>query len=403
MPRCSFYTGKCTRCLNRSQDASDYCGVHRHKAEALGQRPEDNACHCVRRIDRVDRWCGELRQPGQEVCAYHVQRIAAAAAEQQRMNERTRQIQALVDGLLEADPRPTWQVVARDFYVRSHTPRRDPLYLPDGIAYAAARGFYTQTGAGLGIGMQPFTMYWMTLWRIHQRHGLDFLALFEELNPVPGVMAQGGVWVAEQVPGAPPPVLRPLERLAADTQNVHREVVVTQTNTNVDLLLRETLGQGPDALRMLTTWWMDAPRPSFEDYWRVMADVKHWYSMQHCKAAGDHLYQRVLDGLLAKILLVTKSNADELFNELVKRLWEECEESVGMCCEGHIARLANVLVGFDAAFRPPVATGEVLQTKLAAISKLAIAAEEKRSQAEAVMDELGIPDDEQVPWLEAFE
>jgi hypothetical protein len=411
MPRCCFYTAKFTRCTNRSQDASDYCGVHRQKAEALGQRPEDNACHCVRRIDRTDRWCGELRQPGQEVCPYHAGRLEAAAREQERVIERARQIQALVNGLLEADPRPTWEMVTRDLYHRSHLARGDPRYLPDGIAYAAARGFYIQSGARLGVGMQPFTNYWMILWRIQQRHGIELSGILGEINPVPGVVHHNGVWIAEQVAPPPPPPVRPLERLAGDTQNVHREVVVRQTNANVDLLLEASAYEGQDVLRTLTGWWMCFPQRSFEDYWRVMADVKHWYSVRNCKAAGDRLYQRVLDGLTTKILLATdyegkredNPEKEELFRELVKRLWEECEESVGMCCEGHIARLANVLVGFDEAFRPPVATGEVLQTKLAAISKLAIAAEEKRSQAAAVMQELGIPEDEQVPWLEAFE
>jgi hypothetical protein len=343
-----------------------------------------------------------LRQPGQEVCPYHVGRLEAAAREQERLNEQARQTQALVNGLLEADPRPTWQVVTRDLYVRSHVARRDPRYLPDGIAYAAARGFYLQSGAGLGVGTHPFTNYWMILWRIHQRQGIEFLELFGELNPVPGVIHQGGVWVAEQVAPPPPPV-RPLERLAGDTQNVHREVVVRQTNTNVDLLLAQVPFENMDTLTTLTQWWLTkTPKPDFEEYWRVMADVRHWYKVRNCKTHGDRLYCRALDGLVTKTVLVTKDN-DEMFNELAKRLWEECQESVGVCCEGHIARLANVLVGFDEAFRPPVATGEILQAKLAAISKLAIAAEEKRSQAAAVMQELGIPADEQVPWLEALE
>ena len=93
---------------------------------------------------------------------------------------------------------------------------------------------------------------------------------------------------------------------------------------------------------------------------------------------------------------------DERRTELFRRLWEECAESVGMCCEGHISRLCNVLVGFDEAFQPPVPFGEILQSKMAAIAGLDISDDEKRRQANAFFDEHGTPAEERTAWLEAF-
>jgi hypothetical protein len=87
----------------------------------------------------------------------------------------------------------------------------------------------------------------------------------------------------------------------------------------------------------------------------------------------------------------------------VKRLWEECEEAVGMCCEGHLARLANVLVGFDEAFKPPVPVGEILQQKMADIAQMKLSPKLKLQKAIAVMDELAIPIADRAPWLEAME
>jgi len=74
-----------------------------------------------------------------------------------------------------------------------------------------------------------------------------------------------------------------------------------------------------------------------------------------------------------------------------------------MCCEGHISRLANVLVGFDETFRPPVPVGEVLQTRMAAIAQLKLSHKHKLQRAIELMDELKIPVNERAPWLEALE
>jgi hypothetical protein len=73
-----------------------------------------------------------------------------------------------------------------------------------------------------------------------------------------------------------------------------------------------------------------------------------------------------------------------------------------MCCEGHISRLCNVLVGFDEAFQPPVPFGEILQNKMAAIAGLDIPEEEKRKQANAFFDEHRVAQEERSAWLDAF-
>jgi hypothetical protein len=93
---------------------------------------------------------------------------------------------------------------------------------------------------------------------------------------------------------------------------------------------------------------------------------------------------------------------EETRQELVKRAFEECSESVSMCCEGHLSRLCNVMVGFDDAFMPPVSTAEILQNKMGAISLLDISTEEKIEQAKKVLEELGVPSIEHEVWLEAF-
>ena len=73
-----------------------------------------------------------------------------------------------------------------------------------------------------------------------------------------------------------------------------------------------------------------------------------------------------------------------------------------MCCEGHLARLTNVLVGFDEDIPAPVAVGEILQQKIAAIAALDVRVEEKVGQAWVVFVELNIPMEERMAWLDAL-
>jgi len=95
---------------------------------------------------------------------------------------------------------------------------------------------------------------------------------------------------------------------------------------------------------------------------------------------------------------------EEQQRELKYRLWQEASESVGMCCEGHIARLVNVMAGFDEAFKPRVSVGEAIQSKMAELAcSEALTAAEKVAAARAFLTELAVSAEDQAPWLEALE
>ena len=179
-----------------------------------------------------------------------------------------------------------------------------------------------------------------------------------------------------------------LQRLAEDTQNVHRKVVTDNTNTQTDKLLEVTVPTEQDTLNEI--------RKLFGKSRKVMEDVEHWYALTMCRKEADCLYKRTLDGLWAMI----KTSAHK--DELCKRLKEELTESVGMCCEGHLSRLCNVLVGFDDAFTTMVSKGEMLQKKMAEIAGLEVTVRTKKMRARAVLKELAIPVSQHADWLDAF-
>jgi hypothetical protein len=178
-----------------------------------------------------------------------------------------------------------------------------------------------------------------------------------------------------------------LQRLADDRQNVHTGPVNRQTEASLTRLLETPIP--PSQTTLAELWKLVKSK-------RVQKDVQKWYDVESCRQDRDWLYRKALNGLWARI----KTSEHKV--ELEKRLVEEMTESVGMCCDGHIARLCNVLVGFDDLFVPQVSTGEALQQKISAIASLDISVEAKVVEAWNVFEELAIPMDDRLPWIDAF-
>ena len=184
-----------------------------------------------------------------------------------------------------------------------------------------------------------------------------------------------------------------LEGLARDNQNVHTPAVNKQTEEAATALLDTPVAVDQHTLVELQGAWRTRPLASRKS---VLKDVTRWYQTKTCRTDGDHLYQRLLDGLWTRIKLSPHKD------DLVQRLWEECVESLQMCCEGHISRLCNVLVGYDESFKAPISAGEMLQQRIAAIAAEEISIPHKVVKAWEVMEELQIPREARMEWIEAF-
>ena len=72
-----------------------------------------------------------------------------------------------------------------------------------------------------------------------------------------------------------------------------------------------------------------------------------------------------------------------------------------MCCDGHLNRLTNVMVGFDDAFQQAVPKGLILQEKMAKIAQIENP-EERMTAAKALMTELEVSPEESEAWLDAI-
>ena len=193
-----------------------------------------------------------------------------------------------------------------------------------------------------------------------------------------------------------------LAEFVGDRQNVHRRVVSEQTNRGMEILLQQTIPEHSRTCQSVLGYWMLTLADPVRVILRVYDDMHHWYTHETCRNAGDHLYKRMLDGLWVLIYTRMTENS-RVGTELVRRLYEECRDSVSTCCEGHLTRLVNVMVGFDDAFQTPQTRSEILGEKFARIQEMTGSLEEKREAATRVLDELSVPIEERTQWITAIE
>ena len=190
-------------------------------------------------------------------------------------------------------------------------------------------------------------------------------------------------------------------QLAADSQNVHTREITQQMRDSVNILLAVKVPQQQTGtLSQIRQHFIDKRYPLHEVN-PVLTDIVNWWNKDTIFATDDKLYRKMLRALWWTI----KQYKDEVRQELEKRLWEEMRDGAipySVCTQGHVARLSNVMIGFDEAFVPPVPVGEILQQKMAAIYGMDVDYQEQMRLANEVLAELNIPREQHGEWLSAF-
>lgn len=397
MPQCQGIKSDRSRCIRQDDgfihlDATHlhFCRIHwdvyQRRVEirrpltvvVVEQHHRIGTCHHWTR----DHWCGRLCEGNGILCQRHGtalverQAIREAAAEQHRQREL--RILQCHQWYQDHDPAMTWRQVVDHMILN---PRENFTF---GDMYQVCRRYFMNP-----VVIEPefthhwqFELYWR--WNMNGRHGNPPDLLHPQ--PLPIV--------------APPPLRNNLAAIATDRQNVHTRAVSEQTNKGLEKLLEEAKITGTiRAPEWLAARWLLRGYGNWDRVVQTVNDMNRWYNTRSCRTHNDWLYQKALDGLYSTI---RKIKDNESKQELYQRAFEECFESVGMCCDGHISRLCNVLVGFDETFAPPVPFGEILQNKMAAIYALEVDTDEKVRQATEFFNEFAVPEAERGAWLEAF-
>jgi len=200
---------------------------------------------------------------------------------------------------------------------------------------------------------------------------------------------------------APIPANRREAQLAADSQNVHTTEISKQMKEAIDMLCAVEVPNTQKAtVHEMRESWRRMGKTEAEIA-VVYRDVSTWWNKNTVYTLDDRLYRRCMRGLWYTI----KGYKGEVREELEKRMWDECRDACvpySVCTQGHLARLSNVMVGFDDAFAQPVPVGEILQQKMAAIAGMDIESEKQVELAKALLAELKIPEEKHADWLAAF-
>jgi hypothetical protein len=181
--------------------------------------------------------------------------------------------------------------------------------------------------------------------------------------------------------------------VAKDRQSIHVREVEAITNTGITDLAKMSIPEGQKTLSEIEE--AIAGKPFAE---KILADMKDWGKRKAVMKSDANVYRATLRGLWAKI----NTFDNETKKELIQRLYEEAYESLGMCADGHVGRLVNVLVGFDEAFKSQVSPMEYFQNNIAKIAENNAPLDFKIEHAKKLMDDINMPEEEREAWLSAL-
>jgi hypothetical protein len=186
-----------------------------------------------------------------------------------------------------------------------------------------------------------------------------------------------------------------LGKLVRDEQNIHTEFVNKLTDNNLKKINETVVPKNQKTIDEICTAWINNNLTKNID--EIYYDMKFWGMQKTIITENDYMYRINLRNLWAKIK--TYQNKEEYIN-LLKRLHEETNDSLGTCAQGHISRLANVLVGFEESYEIKTKSPEEFQNKIAEISYLDISLDDKHIKANILMDEFNICNRSE--WLDAL-
>lgn len=188
-----------------------------------------------------------------------------------------------------------------------------------------------------------------------------------------------------------------LAAFAADSQNVHRGSVQSASQVAIEVLLQRPVPAGQNTVQEIEAMWVTLYQPgrhseeARQRFNRTCTELKQDVDPQRNLVAFDYTYVQVLSHVWASIKVHEHSIA------LCNRLFEEVQSGIGMCSNGKMTRLLNVLQGFDEQIVASIGR-DSFQNKFATLTGLPLA--ERRAAAAVVFAEHHIPVAEQAAWLE---
>ena len=193
-----------------------------------------------------------------------------------------------------------------------------------------------------------------------------------------------------------PPNDGDLANFARDAQNVHTTRAVQQTKDMVERILKINV---PEEYKWNTRICSKTPGEIILEC--KLSPTAAWQmSSKYCQdesiyEMGKGIYGKVLDGVWQYIT----SSPDKA--DLCKILRQEMEDNIGMCAQGNLTRLCNILAGYMEGIGAQESPAEVLGRKL---PKLMEIEDEtiRLNEAYKLLVETGVPQTQWLSWVESL-
>ena len=183
-----------------------------------------------------------------------------------------------------------------------------------------------------------------------------------------------------------------LRAFAADAQSIHRSSVQNTTQRAILTLLSRPVHDG-DVIEEITSAFEHPTLIRWANEESRNIAIHELTNDYFVTVAFSVPYADVLNRVWAYI------SAHTQYDDLCLRLAQEVCEGRGMCSNGKMARLVNVLQGYDETIEAEVPK-ELFQERIAALSKAP--RETRAAAAAALFAEFSIPAEQQGIWMEAL-
>jgi hypothetical protein len=194
-------------------------------------------------------------------------------------------------------------------------------------------------------------------------------------------------------PRAPAPPRGELARFAADGQNVHTKAMVDQTKKIITLVRKIPV---PEEYR----WNKATVSPTIGEIIAACKLTAHAAAQMFNKYVSYESIYDLEEGIYGKVLdsvwQYVKNSPDK--EDLCKILKQEMQDNVGMCAQGNLTRICNILAGYLEG----VSQSESLAERLGRIMPKFMEVEDQMKRvadAIAALKENGAPREEWDAWL----
>lgn len=194
--------------------------------------------------------------------------------------------------------------------------------------------------------------------------------------------------VAQQYPQAQEQGLRDF---AQDRQNIHTTLVVQKVKEMVEQILKIPVPEEYNSLKTPGEIILEC---------QLTKQAAQQMMNKYCEDVdiydlGIGIYPKVLNSVWQYI------KHSEHSTDLKKILSVEMQDNIGMCQQGNLTRLCNILIGYLDGLEMPKTTAEILGEKFSELSQRETSAD-KVQIAQQILTEHNVPQEEWAVWIEAL-